>query len=164
MEDRYLRPEYGLDHPDVVAARAHMLKSKADLEAREATRRMDEEFGRAAAEQLSEHLQLDVPFEEELFLDQDISWEEDEAGVAMPRPSRRRAHFPPIPQQQQPYQYEPFEPDELERFFDLQRCPVCEHHGAPLGREQLHPDLWELEDPWYIPPPQSDMADLMQFD
>ncbi|XP_054011523.1 uncharacterized protein LOC128894082 [Hylaeus anthracinus] len=159
IEDEYLKPKYGRDHPDILAAREF-------LGQKEAARRMEEEFERiAASEYMPDELQLDVPFEEELYQDKDISWEEDEEiGVPMPRPSRVKAYTAPVPQQQKSFQFKSFDPEELERFFDLERFPPCPICGPPPGREDLHPDLWELEDPWYKPPPQPDMPDLMEFD
>ncbi|XP_024222783.1 uncharacterized protein LOC100744992 [Bombus impatiens] len=157
--------EYTIDHPDVIAAREYMQKFKADMEAREAAKRMEEEFERmAAAEHMSDELDLDIPFEEEIYQERDISWEEDEGGMAMPRPSRIKAQISPIPKQQRPYQYEPFEPEQLEKFFDVQTYPPCPQCGPPPGREHLHPDLWELEDPWYKRPPEPDMPDLIEFE
>nr|XP_012141073.1 PREDICTED: uncharacterized protein LOC100882648 [Megachile rotundata] len=158
LEDKYLQPEYGRDHPDVLAARKF-------IEEREAARRIEEEFERIAAkEQMSDDLQLDVPVEEEIFQDRDISWEEDEAGMAMPRPSRVKAYVSPIPKQQKAYEYDPFDPEQLEQFFDVQRFPPCPQCGPPPGREQLHPDLWELDDPWFRPPPEPEGPDLMEFE
>lgn len=87
-----------MDHPDIIAAREHMRKVKAEIQAREAA------------------------------LEEDIAWEERE-GI------RIKAHIPP---------------------------PPCEPCGPPPGREHLPPDLWELEDPWYKPPPE-DEPDLMEF-
>lgn len=157
--------EYTIDHPDIIAAREYMQKFKADMEAREAAKRMEEEFERiAAAEHMSDELDLDIPFEEEIYQERDISWEEDESGMAMPRPSRIKAQISPIPRQQRPYQYEPFEPEQLEKFFDVQTYPPCPQCGPPPGREHLHPDLWELEDPWYKRPPEPDMPDLIEFE
>lgn len=142
-----------------------MQKFKADMEAREAAKRMEEEFERiAAAEHMSDELDLDIPFEEEIYQERDISWEEDESGMAMPRPSKIKAQISPIPRQQRPYQYEPFEPEQLEKFFDVQTYPPCPQCGPPPGREHLHPDLWELEDPWYKRPPEPDMPDLIEFE
>ena len=158
LEDEFLQPEYTREHPDVVAAREFM-------EQRNAARRMEDEFERIAAqEQMADDLQLDVPFEEELYQERDISWEEDESGMAIPRPSRVKAYIPSVPRQARPYEYEPFDPENLERFFDLQRHPPCPQYGPPAGREQVHPDLWELDDPWYRPPPEPEGPDLMEFD
>ncbi|XP_017752781.1 PREDICTED: uncharacterized protein LOC108545595 [Eufriesea mexicana] len=165
LHDEYLQPIYGSDHPDLIAAREHMQKIKADIAEREAARRMEEDFRRiAAAEHMSDDLHLDIPFEEEIFQERDISWEEDESGMAMPLPSRIKAHLPPIPKQEKPYQYEPFDPAQLEKFFDIQTHPPCPQCRPPPGREDLHPDLWELDDPWFKPPPEPDEPDLIQFD
>lgn len=157
-------PEYTLDHPDVIAAREYMQKFKADMEAREAARRMEEEFEKiATSERLPDELDLEVPFEEQLYQERDISWEEDES-LAMPEPSRIKAQISPV-SKQVPYQFEPFDPEELEKFFDVQTYPPCPQcSGPPPGREHLHPDLWELEDPWYKPPPEPDMPDLIEFE
>lgn len=132
-----------------------MRKVKAEIQAREAAKRIEEEFERlerlqAAAEQ-PEEVPVDVPVP----LEEDIAWEERE-GI------RIKAHIPPVPKLPEPYQYEPFDPEQLERFFDIQTYPPCEPCGPPPGREHLPPDLWELEDPWYKPPPE-DEPDLMEF-
>lgn len=167
VRDDHLRTEYGRDHPHILAAREHIQKAKAEKEAMEAARRMEEEFQRIGATEQLDGLNIDIPFEEELYLDRDISWEEDESGMCMPRPSRVKAFTEEIPIAPRPYQHKPFDPEELERFFDLQRyppSPSCAPCGPPPGRETLHQDLWELEDPWYIPPPQPDEPDLIEFD
>ncbi|XP_076650273.1 uncharacterized protein LOC143357638 [Halictus rubicundus] len=163
VETEAFQPEYGRDHPDVVAAREFLRKAKETMAARIADRKLEEEFERIAAE-VSDDLHLTVPFEEEFYLDKDISWEEDpELGTAMPVQSRVKAHASPIPQQQQTYKHRSFDPEELERFFDVERyppCPVC----TPTPTKDLHPDLWDLEDPWYKPMPQPDVPDLIEFD
>ncbi|KZC05949.1 hypothetical protein WN55_06124 [Dufourea novaeangliae] len=164
IESDFLKPEYGRDHPDVIAAREFLRKAKENLEAREAEKRLDEEFERVAAG-VADELQMDVPFHEELYVDKDISWaEDDETGTAMPVPSRVKAYASPIPQQAQAYKHKSFDPDELEKFFDVQRYPPCPHCGPPSGREDLHPDLWDLDDPWFRQPPQPDVPDLIEFD
>ncbi|XP_017799315.1 PREDICTED: uncharacterized protein LOC108580155 [Habropoda laboriosa] len=165
VEDEYVQPKYGRDHPDIVATREYMQKAKEDMEVREAARRMEEEFERIAfADDSPEGLQLDIPFEEEMYQDRDISWEEDESGIAMPHPSKIKAYIPPIPKQQQPYQHVSFDPEELEKFFDVKRYPPCPRCGPPPGRENLNPDLWDFEDIWYKPPPQPEGPDLIEFE
>lgn len=142
-----------------------MKKFKAEMEAREAARRMKEEFEKiAASERLADELDLETPFEEQLYQERDISWEEDESGLAMPLPSRIKAKTSPVPKRQIPYEFEPFDPEELEKFFDIETYPPCPECGPPPSKEHLHPDLWELEDPWYKPPPEPDMPDLIEFE
>ncbi|XP_076240979.1 uncharacterized protein LOC143183340 [Calliopsis andreniformis] len=166
LEDESLKVTFGRDHPDVIAAREHMQKHRAEREAREAMKRMEEEFQRVAAAEHLDDLQLDIPFEEEFYQDKDISWVEDEeTGTMFPRPSRVKAYTEDIPATERPFEFEPFDPQILERFFDLKRyppCPQCSPGGPPPGKETLHPDLWDLDDPWYQPPPEG--PDLMEFD
>lgn len=160
------RITYGREHPSVVAAREFAQRSMAGLREREEARRLDEEFERLAKESLADDLRVDVPFEQEFFHEGDISWEEDEEGMELPRPSRIKASMLPIPVREEPYQYSAFDPEELERFFDVERYPTSPPRGPPPGREHLHPDLWELEDPWASCGrcPQPDVSDLMRFD
>lgn len=125
---------------------------------------MEDEFQRIGAMDDTGDLRLDIPFEEEIYQDRDISWEEDEEGMAMPVPSRVKAYTEPVPKQQRPYDYQSFDPEDLERFFDIDRFPPCPICGPPEGREHLHPDLWELDDPWFKYPPMPDDTDLIDFD
>ncbi|XP_076229238.1 uncharacterized protein LOC116431412 [Nomia melanderi] len=160
LDSEALQPQYGRDHPDVVAAREFLRKTKEKMEEKMADKRLQEQFDRIAGEVLDD-LHLDVPFEEELYVDRDISWEEDEElGTAIPVQSKVKSHAVPVPQQQQSYRHGTFDPEELERFFDVERYPPCPVCGPPSGRETLHPDLWDLEDPWYMPP----VPDLIEFD
>lgn len=164
-EDDQFQIKYGLDHPDVVAAREFAQRTTAGIKEREAARRMEREFEKMGKLPPVDDLQLDVPFEQQLYQDEDISWEEDEeTGMVLARPSKVKATMPRIPKRQEEYQYEPFEPEQLERFFDVQRYPPTPVCRPPPGRECLHPDLWELDDPWYRPPPEPDMPDLIEFD
>ncbi|XP_033324869.2 uncharacterized protein LOC117219665 [Megalopta genalis] len=164
VESEMFQPEHGIDHPNIVAAREFLRKAKEAMAARVADRKLEEEFERIA-EEVSDDLHLNVPFEEELYVDKDISWEEDEKlGTAIPVQSRVKAHASPIPQQQQTYKHKTFDPEELERFFDVERYPPCPVCGPPPGRAMLPPDLWELEDPWYKPMPEPDVPDLIEFD
>ncbi|XP_076300973.1 uncharacterized protein LOC143219069 [Lasioglossum baleicum] len=164
VETEAFQVEHGRDHPDVVAAREFLRKAKESMAARIADRRLEEEFERIA-EEVSDDLHLGVPYEEEFYVDKDISWEEDEElGTAMPVQSRVKAYASPIPQQQQAYKHKSFDPEELERFFDLENYPPCPVCQLPPDKGSLHPDLWELDDPWYQPMPQPPMGDLMEFD
>ncbi|XP_026672496.1 uncharacterized protein LOC108628697 [Ceratina calcarata] len=124
-------PAYGFDHPDVVAAMEHLRRIREEMRARDAHRRLEEEFARIQAETDA----ANVPIFEEVD----------------PDPA---------------YEYPPFDPDELGRFFDVQRYPTpCGHCGGPPPeRAHLPQDLWELEDPWARPPPEPDVPDLIQFD
>lgn len=133
------RIEYGREHPSVVAAREFAQRSMAGIRAREAARRAEQEFERVAQEPL---LRFDVPFEEEFLREGDISWEEEEE------------------------EYPPFDPEELERFFDVEQYPPSPPRGPPPGREHLPPDLWELEDPWATCGvcPQPEVSDLIRFE
>ncbi|XP_076759055.1 uncharacterized protein LOC143428217 [Xylocopa sonorina] len=136
IESEFLQPEYGIDHPDVVAAREFLRKQRAKMEALEHHRRLEDEFAKIAAETAAEAAER-VP----------------EYHISIP-----------VEREDEFYQYEPFDPDELERFFDVQAYPPRPHYGPPSGREHLPPDLWELEDPWYRPPPEPDVPDLIEFD
>ncbi|KAK2585862.1 hypothetical protein KPH14_010456 [Odynerus spinipes] len=165
LDDPVLQIEYTMDHPIIEAAREFMRKSLAAMEEREAAKRLDQEFQRLAQQETG--LRLDVPFEEELYQDHEISWEEDEEIGMTPIPSRVKATMEPIPERAAPYRYSPFDPEELERFFDVENyppVPPTPPTGPPPGREHLHRDLWELDDPWYMPPPEPDVPDLIQFD
>ncbi|XP_076630070.1 uncharacterized protein LOC143346149 [Colletes latitarsis] len=166
LDNEFLQAQYENVPSDVLYARELMQRALVDMEEREAARRLEEEFERiAASEYMPDDLQLNVPFEDQLYQDKDTSWEEDEdIGTAMPHPSRPRAHKSPDPMEQKSYPYKSFDIEELERFFDLQRYPPCPKCGPPSGREGLHPDLWDLADPWYRSPVQPDMPDLMEFD
>lgn len=156
------RVEYGRDHPSVVAAREFAQRSMAGIREREAARRIEDEFTRIARQPLPEDLRFDAPLEGDLFED-DLPWEEIEE-LDLLRPTRRISD---IPVREEPYEYSTFDPEELERFFDVERYPPSPHLGPPPGREHLHPDLWELEDPWAAPCGQctpQDMSDLIRFD
>lgn len=128
-------PAYGFEHPDVAAAMEHLRKIREEMQAREAHRRLEEEFARIQAETDA----ANIPRFDDLI-----------------DPALRP----------EPYDYPPFDPEELERFFDVQRYPTPSPcgHCVPPGREGLPRDLWELEDPWVRPPPEPDVPDLIQFD
>jgi len=151
-----------------VAAREFAQRSMIALREREEARKLEELERAAALEEMDieDDLALyeDVPFAEEEFLREvDISWEEDED---IPRPSRIRAQLREIPVRED-YRYPAFEPEQLERFFDVERYPPSPPRVPPPGREHLHPDLWLLDDPWYRPPPCApcaDEPDLIRFD
>lgn len=154
------RVEYGREHPVIVAAREFVRKSMAGFRAREAARRAEQEFQKLIEieeeqqGELPENLLLDI--EEELLPLSEIPWEEEETMIRPRDVSRREA----------PYEYSPFEPEELERFFDVERYPVrpiSPLRGPPPGRELLPPELWELEDPW-IWGAQPDISDLIRFE
>ncbi|XP_014485148.1 PREDICTED: uncharacterized protein LOC106749811 [Dinoponera quadriceps] len=139
IEGEMFRIEYGREHPTVVAAREFLQRSMAGIRERERERE-------AAREPLLEDL---PPFEEE-FLQDDIPWEELE---------EPHEEF---------YEYPTFDPERLERFFDVsERYLPSPPRGPPPGREHLHPDLWELEDPWAVPCQhcsRQDVSDLIRFD
>lgn len=159
------RIEYGREHPSVVAAREFAQRSMAGIRAREAARRTEQEFERIAEEPLPEDLLFDVPFEEEFLREGDISWEEEED---IPVVSRMKTAMRDIPKREVSYRYPTFDPEELERFFDVERYPPSPPRGPPPGREHLPPDLWELEDPWAMCGegicPQPDVSDLIRFE
>lgn len=157
------RPEYGRDHPSVVAAREFAQRSMAGIREREAARRVEEEFARLAREPLPEDLRFDAPLEEEFFQEDDMPWDEDEDLHL----SKIKTSMADIPMREEPYEYPPFHPEELERFFDVERYPPSPQRVPPPGREHLHPDLWELEDPWarcHEHCPQRDVSDLIRFE
>ncbi|EGI65106.1 hypothetical protein G5I_06568 [Acromyrmex echinatior] len=161
IESEMFRIEYGREHPAVVAAREFAQRSMAGIRAREAARRTKREFERIAQEPLPEDLRFDVPFEEEFLREGDISWEEEED---IPIVSRIKPTMRDIPRREAPYEYPPFDPEELERFFDIEQYPISPLRGPPPGREHLPPDLWELEDPWAFGYPQPDISDLIRFE
>ncbi|KAL6262942.1 hypothetical protein P5V15_005730 [Pogonomyrmex californicus] len=161
IESEMFRIEYGLEHPSVVAAREFVQRSMAGIRAREAARQAEREFERIAEEPLAEELRFDVPFEEEFLREGEISWEERED---IPVPSRIKTTMRDIPRRVAPYEYPPFEPEELERFFDIEQYPPSPLRGPPPGREHLPPELWELEDPWAWYRAEPDVADLIRFE
>lgn len=163
IESEMFRVEYGREHPSVVAAREFAQRSMAGIRAREAARRTEREFERIAQEPLPEDLRFDVPFEEEFLHEGDISWEEEEE---MPFVSRIKTTMRDIPRREVPYEYPPFDPEELERFFDVEQYPPSPPRGPPPGREHLPPDLWEIEDPWATCGvcPQQEVSDLIRFE
>ncbi|XP_011700849.1 PREDICTED: uncharacterized protein LOC105457710 [Wasmannia auropunctata] len=163
IESEMFRVEYGREHPSVVAAREFAQRSMAGIRAREAARRTEREFERIAQEPLPEDLRFDVPFEEEFLREADISWEEEED---MPRVSRIKATMRELPRREVPYEYSPFDPEELERFFDVEQYPQSPLRGPPPGREHLPPELWELEDPWATCGvcPRQEASDLIRFE
>ncbi|XP_072760101.1 uncharacterized protein [Anoplolepis gracilipes] len=163
IESEMFRIEYGREHPSVVAAREFAQRSMAGIRAREAARRTEQEFERRAREPLTEDLLLDVPFEEEFLREGDISWEEEED---IPVVSKIKPTMRDIPRREVSYRYPIFDPEELERFFDVEQYPPSPPRGPPPGREHLPPDLWELEDPWATCGicPQQDESDLIRFE
>lgn len=156
------RVEYGRDHPSVVAAREFAQRSMAGIREREAARRVEEEFTRLARQPLPEDLRFDVPFEEDFLQEEDIPWEETEEFDL----SRHPTKMTDIPVRDESYDYPTFDPEQLERFFDVERYPPSPRIRPPPGREHLHPDLWELEDPWAACEQCSrpDVSDLIRFD
>lgn len=174
-EDDMFRVEYGRDHPAVIAAREYQMKTRAAIQEREADLRMEREFARAA--RCEDGLRLDVPIEQEI-MEGDISFEEDESGVIIPCASRIKASMPPIPRKHVAAVRDAIGPDELERFFNVERYPTpcdspsrgrqCDspsrgRQGPPPGRTRLNQDLWDLEDPWYKECPPPEMPDLIDF-
>lgn len=152
------RIRYGREHPSVVAAREFAQRSMAGIRAREEARRVEREFERLA-EEVPEDLRFDIPFEEEFLREGDISWAEEED---LPLPSRIKTTMRDIPRREVPYEYPPFDPEELERFFDVEQYIPTPPREPPPGREHLPPDLWELEDPWaYVP---EEVSDLIRFE
>ncbi|XP_025989556.1 titin [Solenopsis invicta] len=163
IESEMFRVEYGREHPSVVAAREFAQRSMAGIRAREEARRYEREFERRAQEPLPEDLRFDVPFEEEFLREGDISWEEEED---IPVPTRIKATMRDIPRREAPYEYRPFDPEELERFFDVEQYPPVLPRGPPPGREHLPPELWEIEDPWATCGicPKQEVSDLIRFE
>lgn len=166
IEGELFRIEYGREHPTVVAAREFAQRSMAGIREREAARRREEEFAKAAREPLPEELRFDVPFEEEFLYEGDIPWEEDDEISVDLRPSKLKVSVTDVPVREEPYEYPTFDPERLERFFDVERYPPSPLRGPPPGREHLHPDVWELEDPWATCGrcPQPDVSDLIRFE
>lgn len=154
------RVEYGRDHPSIIAAREFAQRSMAGIREREAARRVEEEFMRLSKQPLPEELRFDVPFEGDIFED-DIPWEETEEFDLPRHPTK----IMDIPVREEIYDYPTFDPEQLERFFDVERYPPSPDR-IPPGREHLHPDLWELEDPWATCErcSRQDVSDLIRFD
>ncbi|XP_033208945.1 uncharacterized protein LOC117167847 [Belonocnema kinseyi] len=164
INDPIFQVEYDRCHPSVAAAREFLKRTQAAQAQREAQRRIDEEFARAAATLDDEDLRFDIPLDHDI-MEGDISFEEDEDGTIIPCLSRIRASMPPIPQRSDSYySYRPNDIDELERFFDTTTYPPVASTFVPPGRENINSDLWELEDPWYRECPQPDVPDMIEFD
>ena len=164
LSDPFLQVEYGKYHPSVATAREYLKRTQAAQATREAQRRIDEEFARAAACVEDDDLRLDIPLEQDL-MEGDISFEEDEDGTLIPCVSRIKASMPYISQRTEPYHCRATEIEELERFFDTTNYPpVASTFAPPAGRDTLNPDLWDLEDPWQRECPQPEGPDLMEFD
>lgn len=156
--------EYDRCHPSVATAREFLKRTQAAQAQREAQRRIDEEFARAAATIDDDDLRFDIPIDQDI-MEGDISFEEDEDGTIIPCLSRIRASMPPIPQRNDNYySCRPTDIDELERFFDTTTYPPVASTFVPPGRENINSDLWELEDPWYRECPQPDVPDMIEFD
>ncbi|XP_043488593.1 uncharacterized protein LOC122515341 [Polistes fuscatus] len=157
LDDPYLRIEYTIDHPIVEAAREFMQKTLVAMKENGVARKLDEEFKRIAEmdiddEFLREGELIHISDDDEIYIP---------PYVAKPRvtASRRRIYKSP-----EYFKYPTFDPEELERFFDIEHYPIQVQTKQPIGREDLHPDLWELDDPWCIPPPEPDVSDFIQFD
>ncbi|XP_035737121.1 uncharacterized protein LOC118448220 [Vespa mandarinia] len=164
LDDPYLRIEYTKDHPIVEAAREFMQKSLNAMRESEAAKRWDDEIKQISkvATEIALGLEDELPFHEEKL----IEFDEDEQYHPPPTPpgyyGRQIADESPIAPRRDIYEYGSFDPEELERFFDIEHYPPFAM--PPVGRETLPPDLWEMEDPWYIPPSEPDQPPLIQFD
>lgn len=149
----------------MAAAREAAQERLARIKEREEAMRLQQELGRILQEEPLDDLELETPPEEGLVHGVDTFLEDDDdAHIELACPSRFKASMPRIPKYEEPYSHKPFDPEELERFFDVERFPPRPVYGPPPGREDLHPDLWELEDPWYRPPCPADVPDLIEFD
>ncbi|XP_015113375.1 uncharacterized protein LOC107038666 [Diachasma alloeum] len=159
-DDEVFHLEYGRDHPAIVAAREFRKRKEQE-------RRMEDRFHRAAQE---DDFDLEAPLYQNI-MDADISFEEDEEGMPMPCKSRVKAPMPRIQgraglrPEAMYYPHSTIKNDieELERFFNIDKYPPIPKCRPPPGREQIHRDLWELEDPWYKEPCQPDVPDLIEF-
>lgn len=128
-EDEQFQPCYQMDHPDVQAARQHLQRGRE----REARRRLDDEFDAIMAD------------EREILDDIGAFCRDSPFSPPPPAPSSNRQAGPC---DQYP---RPFNPMALDKFFDLDNYPPepqLQPQGPPPGREGLHPDLWDVEDPW----------------
>ncbi|XP_015175693.1 PREDICTED: uncharacterized protein LOC107066012 [Polistes dominula] len=155
LDDPFLRVEYTIDHPIVEAAREFMKKTLVAMKESGVARKLDQEFKRIA------DIESGLDVDDELIREEELIHISDDDDIYVPPAV---THAPPrrIYKRPEYFQYPTFDPDELERFFRGEQCPVI--HKPPFGREDLHPDLWELDDPWYIPPPEPDVPDFIQFD
>lgn len=130
----------------------------------EAAKRWDDEIRKIT--QAATEIALELDDEPPLYEEKLIEFDEDEEYHTPPTPpgyrGRQIIDVSPSARRRDIYEYGTFDPEELERFFDIERYPPF--RIPPLGRETLHPDLWEIEDPWFIPPPEPDQPDLIQFD
>ncbi|KAL2730958.1 serine/arginine repetitive matrix protein 1 [Vespula squamosa] len=164
IDDPYLRIEYTKDHPIVEAAREFMQKSLRAMRESEAAKKWDDEIKKIT--QVATEIALDLDDEPPLYEEKLVDVDEDEEYRAPPTPpgyrGRQVVELSPSAHRRDVYEYAAFDPEELERFFDIERYPPF--RIPPFGREALHPDLWDIEDPWFIPPPEPDQPDLIQFD
>ncbi|XP_015585388.1 uncharacterized protein LOC107263076 [Cephus cinctus] len=168
IDHEYLRPKYGKDdNPAIIAAREHRLRMEAEMKQREVQQQMERDFATVENQLLPDDNEFELPAAPEYLYDSDPSCEEDEEPdpVVVPTcPPRRNTCLPnPVHRYSRPG--EGIGIDELERFFDLENYPPSiksnAYAGPPPGREGLHPDLWELDDPWVCQP---DVPDLIEFD
>lgn len=140
-----------------------MYKSLNAMRESEAARRWDDEIKQISkmATQIAMELEDELPHEEKLI---DLDEDEEYHAPAIPPGyyGRQLVDVSPSSRHRDVYEYGTFDPEELERFFDVERYPPF--RLPPFGREHLHPDLWDIEDPWFIPPPEPDQPDLIQFD
>ncbi|XP_066589226.1 uncharacterized protein [Prorops nasuta] len=137
VEDEMFRVEYGVDHPDVVAAREFARRGLATVRApSDCARRCEDDLERMLRQPVDNILDMSM---HDILDDNDLPPEES---------------------------YHGFDPEDLERFFDLERYPPPPRIRSipPPGRERLNPDLWDLEDPWCKPCAAPDDRDLIEFD
>lgn len=155
-------------HQAILANARQFLDRREEAQCqREAQRRIDEQFARVANQIDDDDFRYDIPLEQDI-MEGDVSFEEDEDGTIFPCQSRIKASMPPIPRRndnnENYYNYNYTtggDIDDIERFFDTTNYPVVAS-SRNERRKYLHPDLLDLEDPWYRECPTE--RDLMEFD
>lgn len=165
MEDPYFQIDMERHQAALANARQYLERREAAQTQREAQRRIDEEFARVAAHHEDQDFRYDIPLEQDI-MEGDISFDEED-GTIFPCQSRIKASMPPIPRRdEQFYDYRSADIEDLERFLNITNYPVVAssyNERRPRGRENVHPDLLDIEDPWYrecLPPDR----DLIEFD
>lgn len=145
----FQQPTYRRNHPQVVAAREYL-----------ARRRLEDEFSR-----IGEFCNEPDEYLDEEYLEGDaLDCLEDDNGFSP------RERYTAIPRRR-PYQYPEYNQLDLERFCDTRtypprpppEAPCSTYQGPPQGRENLYPDLWDLDDPWYHEAPCEPETDLIDF-
>ncbi|XP_011505194.1 PREDICTED: uncharacterized protein LOC105368007 [Ceratosolen solmsi marchali] len=150
LEDPYLRIKYERNHPVVEAAREYMRSRKAEST-------IDENFRPVSRQPVIEDIEAD--YLKGCNMISTVNDDDNDFYTAS-------GQYTAMPNRAEVYNYNPLDIDQLEKFFDLENYPPppvspspSRPTGPPPGRECIHPDLWELDDPWYKEPCMPDLID-----